>query len=381
MKYFSTLLLSAAVLTGCHSSDRYEISGTLTGVESDTLLVRSIPVGSRDNAHLDTIAMQNGTFAFNVGDSVAKHVFIYAMPSSRRNSDGRIQAMSMKAVNIVLLPDQPVTVSGTIDNYKLEGGKFYDDLNKVTSDCDVYMNRLDSLTTVCIDLQSKGISNDSIRSVYSQAQEWIEKMQEIKSDFIRQNPDNDVSVYLLSQLPQDKMEEAMGVLTDRARQGALAPMYRWLNDALEKEKTRAKAQEAVAPGNQAPDFTLKNIDNKDFTLSSLKGKYVVLDFWGSWCGWCIKGMPDMKKAYDKYNGRIEFVGIDCNDSVESWKKAVADNQLPWINVRNEGEPDVAVMYGVSGYPTKYVIDPEGKILKQVVGEDPEFYTFLESLMK
>lgn len=54
------------------------------------------------------------------------------------------------------------------------------------------------------------------------------------------------------------------------------------------------------------------------------------------------------------------------------EKAVAEHQLPWINVRNIGEPDVAVMYGVSGYPTKYVIDPEGKIAKQVVGEDPEF---------
>lgn len=62
------------------------------------------------------------------------------------------------------------------------------------------------------------------------------------------------------------------------------------------------------------------------------------------------------------------------------EKAVAEHQLPWINVRNIGEPDVAVMYGVSGYPTKYVIDPEGKIAKQVVGEDPEFYMYLEALM-
>lgn len=381
MKLFSTLLLSAAIITSCQSSGKYEISGTLTGVESDTILVKSIPVGGREHGRLDTIALQNGSFAFNVGDSVAKHVFIYAMPSSRPNPDGSIPAMSMKTVNIILLPDQPVTVSGSIDDYKLEGGKFYDDYNKVVADCDVYMNRLDSLTAVCIDLQSKGISNDSIRSVYSQAQEWIEKMQEIKSDFIRQNPDNDVSVYLLSQLPKEKVEEAMSVLTERVRQGALAPMYQSLSEALEKEKARAKAQEAVAPGNPAPDFTLKNINNQDFTLSSLKGKYVVLDFWGSWCGWCLKGMPDMKKAYEKYRNRIEFVGIDCNDTVENWKKAVTDNQLPWINVRNEGEPDVAVMYAVSGYPTKFVIDPEGKILKQVIGEDPEFYTFLESLMK
>ena len=149
----------------------------------------------------------------------------------------------------------------------------------------------------------------------------------------------------------------------------------------EKEDSRNKAQEAMSPGAMAPDFTVKDLDGKDFTLSSLKGKYVVLDFWGSWCGWCIKGIPEMKKYYNKYKDKIEFVGIDCNDTEEAWKKAVEEHQLPWINVRNNGDPDVSIMYGISGYPTKFIIDPEGKINKRVIGEDPEFYTYLDSLMK
>lgn len=67
----------------------------------------------------------------------------------------------------------------------------------------------------------------------------------------------------------------------------------------------------------APDFTLKDIQGNDFSLSSAKGKYVILDFWGSWCGWCIKGLPDMKKAYRKYKHKVVFVGIDCNDTEEN----------------------------------------------------------------
>lgn len=51
----------------------------------------------------------------------------------------------------------------------------------------------------------------------------------------------------------------------------------------------------MKPGNLAPEFTLKDLDGKNFDLSSLRGKYVVLDFWGSWCGWCIKGIPEMKR--------------------------------------------------------------------------------------
>ena len=136
----------------------------------------------------------------------------------------------------------------------------------------------------------------------------------------------------------------------------------------------------MQPGNVAPDFTLKTIDGKDFSLSSLKGKYVVIDFWGSWCGWCIKGIPEMKKTYDKYKGKIEFVGVDSGDTEEDWKAAVKQHGLPWINVINSEDPNVVALYGVRGFPTKFVIDPEGKVAKQIVGEDPEFYKYIDSIM-
>ena len=56
------------------------------------------------------------------------------------------------------------------------------------------------------------------------------------------------------------------------------------------------ASQSIAEGQMAPDFTLKDLQGNDLSLSSLRGKYVVLDFWGSWCGWCIKGIPDMKEV-------------------------------------------------------------------------------------
>lgn len=353
----------------------------LTGIESDTLLVQSFPVNDRDSRRTDTIAMQNGSFAFNLGDSVLKQVYIYGKPSVKPNEDGSIPAISMKAVNFLLLPGQPIKISGSLDEYKLEGGSFYDDYNEVLEDCKAYSHKIDSLNVVCMDMEKKGIPGDSIRKVYASAKEWYGNILKIKSDYVRQNPDKDVSVYVMSQLTRDQLGDAFNVLTDRVKEGMMAPLYQRMREGYEKELARDKAKEAMKPGNPAPEFTLKDLDGKNFDLSSLRGKYVVLDFWGSWCGWCIKGIPEMKKAYEKYKGKIEFVGIDCNDTEDKWKKAVAEHQLPWINVRNIDEPDVAVMYGVSGYPTKYVIDPEGKIAKQVVGENPEFYMYLDALMK
>ena len=379
MKKLAFAIIGGICLTtACQNSA--EISGTLTGVESDTLVVISY-ISGEDKAITDTIPMKNGTFAFNIGDSVLKQVYIYDKPST----DSQKNPALMKSISFMLVPEQPVKITGSFDDYKLEGSKFYEDYSLVIDKFKPCMHKLDSLTSVCIALEEKigtdGITADSIRKVYSPARDWVNEINEIKKDFIRNNPDNDLSVYLLSITSLETIKEYNDSLTDRVKQGTMAPLYQWMKTLTEKEDSRNKAQEAMSPGAMAPDFTVKDLDGKDFTLSSLKGKYVVLDFWGSWCGWCIKGIPEMKKYYNKYKDKIEFVGIDCNDTEEAWKKAVEEHQLPWINVRNNGDPDVSIMYGISGYPTKFIIDPEGKINKRVIGEDPEFYTYLDSLMK
>ena len=144
--------------------------------------------------------------------------------------------------------------------------------------------------------------------------------------------------------------------------------------------TAASAQN-IKEGAAAPDFTAQKVDGKSFTLSSLQGKWVVLDFWGSWCKWCIKGFPDMKAAYAKHKGKVEFVGVACRDSEEKWKAATAKYELPWISVLNPAEGDLVKVYEVQGFPTKIVIDPQGKIAKVVLGEDPAFYPYLDSVLE
>ena len=134
--------------------------------------------------------------------------------------------------------------------------------------------------------------------------------------------------------------------------------------------------------NEAPDFTLNDLNGKPLTLSSLRGKYVILDFWGSWCGWCIKGIPQMKEFYQKYAGKFEILGIDCNDPEEKWKAAVEKYELPWLHVYNpRGDSKVLEQYEIQGFPTKIIVGPDGKIVKTIIGEDPAFYAFLDELFK
>ncbi len=147
------------------------------------------------------------------------------------------------------------------------------------------------------------------------------------------------------------------------------------------EKNVADSQEATQQS-LAPDFSLTDINGKTFTLSSLRGKIVVIDFWGSWCGWCIKGMPEMKKYYEKYKGKLEIVGVDCGDTQEKWKSAVKELGLPWIHVYNpKGMGDITQTYGIQGFPTKFIVGKNGELLHTVVGEDPAFYSALDEIMK
>ena len=141
-----------------------------------------------------------------------------------------------------------------------------------------------------------------------------------------------------------------------------------------------EAQQADA-ADLAPDFELPDLQGNPLKLSSLRGKYVVLDFWGSWCIWCIRGIPSMKEAYAKYKDKMEILGVDCRDQEAKWKAAVDEHQLPWLQVRcpDDKLQSLAEKYQIEGFPTKVVIDPEGKIVKVIVGEDPAFYTFLDQL--
>lgn len=145
------------------------------------------------------------------------------------------------------------------------------------------------------------------------------------------------------------------------------------------ETTEMETAAVEADGIEAPDFTLNDLNGKPLTLSSLRGKYVILDFWGSWCGWCIKGIPQMKEYYQKYAGKFEILGIDCNDPETKWKAAVEKYELPWLHVYNPRDSKVLEQYKIEGFPTKIIVGPDGKIVKTIIGEDPAFYTLLDQL--
>lgn len=138
-------------------------------------------------------------------------------------------------------------------------------------------------------------------------------------------------------------------------------------------------EEPSIEGRQALDFTNTDINGKSLSLSAFKGKYVLLDFWGSWCEPCREGNPHLIRIYKKYQPKgLEIIGIASDEDVSAWRKAVADDQVGiWHNVlsgieNGPGWPKdrsqwITTKYHISLYPTKILLNPEGIIIARYNG--------------
>ena len=358
-----TALAGAALLCACQPTDhKSRIDLELAEMKSDTLLVGSYLISDfdRNSLKLDTILPGQAAYTY-VAETDSNVYKVFIGPTNGTN----------KAVVLALLPGEHIKVTGSIENWQVEGSELNAKYAPILQACYPYVEKMDSL--------SKIMTQDIYRNEYLPT--W-RQMDSLQADYVRQHPDDDLSLLILENIRGKWVDELYPTLTERVKKGPLAPIAQAFEEAFRQEKQFEENQKKIVEGAIAPDFTLNDLNGKPLALSSLRGKYVVLDFWGSWCGWCIKGIPDMKKYYEKYKGKLEILGIDCRDTEEKWKEAVEKHELPWLHVRNEeGDNDISVLYAVPGYPTKIVVDPEGKIAKVVVGEDPAFYQYLDELFK
>ena len=378
MKRLLALGISALIaLTACQQPQTV-IKGTLENTESDTLLIQAFPNLSRQNPEtfiFDTITMRNGTFVYEIkNDTVPMEVFFSVKPR------GEEQLSLRKTIGVVAFPGEHVQVNGTFDDYQIKGSRFQEALAPVQTAYKAYEDSLHAITQEVMALQKANkLTPEKMQAMHQLYLTQEKAMNTIKTEYVRKHPEAFISVYFLYKMSPNK--ELLELIREQAEQGPLAPIYREMCERANRANILKENQKKIVEGAVAPDFTLKDVQGKEIALSSLRGKTVVLDFWGSWCGWCMKGMPKMKTYYTKYKDKIEILGVDCGDREEVWKSTVAEHEMTWLQVRNTAEAKVDLLYAVRGYPTKIVVSPEGKIAKIFVGEAPAFYEYLDELGK
>ncbi len=135
---------------------------------------------------------------------------------------------------------------------------------------------------------------------------------------------------------------------------------------------RLESSKRISEGKIAPDFTLSDSSGNLYSLKQFRGKYVLVDFWASWCGPCRKENPTLKEAYRKYAGQgLEIVSISIDQDKRSWLNAVHTDQLQWLQLSDLNRFAVS-LYGISSIPKNFLLDPGGVIIaKDLRGEQLE----------
>jgi thiol-disulfide isomerase/thioredoxin len=361
--------------TTLQANNEYNVQGTIKGIEDGMIYLNHNDVVSRTSTVLDSTSIKDGEFIFTGSIDHPDQVTLV--------SGGKYIRFFLENTEIEIFAD----VSIPVERY--EGIKATIKGSKLT---DLYQEQ--QAKEKAIMEQEKYAELSKLEKAYQKAQqerdreegkkiyEALEKFENLSSErskellnskmeFINSHPNSPVTPevlgFMFSErfLTMDQMDEIMGKLAGDAK---YTSMYRYFDDEY-------RAIKRTSPGVIAPDFTLKTPDGNEFSLSQTKGKYVLLDFWASWCKPCRASYPHLKEVYKKYKDKgFEVVAISTDSDHDAWKKAIKEDQTTWIHIvdtfNRPGFPsDIGTLYAVPFLPTTYLLDPNGKILAKNLHAD------------
>ncbi|WP_316791311.1 TlpA disulfide reductase family protein [Pedobacter frigoris] len=379
--YLLTLSLLAGMIPALAQDGSFTLQGKIKG-QTSGMLKLSYP-DTKDGYKQDSTAIKNGQFEFK--GKVAGPVMAYIM--------GTVKSRGFDDPNMATFFIEPGKLSmeltnGDFKNLKLKGSKTQEELVALNLRKKTQLEQMrvlsaayDKANMAYIDARKAGKPEAELEALKEAAtaekdkmDPLREEMDKIDMEYIRTHYDSDYSAYALSwkvsSLPLAESKQLYAKLSDRIKQSSYG----------KKIAEEIKSLEGGSPGGIASVFSSTDINGQPLSLADFKGKkYVLLDFWASWCVPCRKGNPHLLSLYSKYKDKgLEIVGVSDDDSNnEAWKKAVEQDKIGvWKHVLRglkrtttgyDKSADISEPYAIHTLPTKILIDKNGVIVGRYGG--------------
>ena len=368
MKNILWILTLIFFVSSCETEpEHFTISGEIKNANGEKLYLMELQTDKI--VRIDSVILNNeGVFSFKAQTDIPK---FYALRTNPNNYLTLIvnpyDDISVKAEGKNLAED-PV-IEGSVESKKI--AELRSRLNKS-------VEKLDSLSAYYQSLIGTREINRVRDSIQQVSGEIIEEHENYTKEFIEENAGSLAGLMALYQQiaprkyvlnPQDDFNYFSlvdsSLMAKYPESDAVKALHTQFEEIKRQRKAEKEISEAAGTGVTAPEIALPNPDGDTIALSSLRGKYVLLDFWASWCRPCRLENPNLVESYNKYHDKgFEIYQVSLDKKKESWIKAIEKDNLTWIHVSDlkYWNSEAAELYKVQSIPASFLLDKNGKII-------------------
>lgn len=333
--------------SACNSgSKKYTINGTITG--ADSVKVYLVKAEEGQPVVIDTADVVNNKFVLKGNADLPE---MHYLRINEREYFAQFFLENGK-INVVANKD-------SLQKTKVSGSKSNDLFNIYISEIERLNKEYAELRGQYNDAMMKGDMTTADKAKID-VEAMMDNMNVFARNFISENRKSIVAPFIyLSQFVNEAPSDELDTIV------AMFPAEYDGSVYVKEIKRIAELKKKTAVGSLAPDFTMNDPNGNPVSLSSFRGKYLLIDFWASWCAPCRQENPNIVRIYNKYKDKgFEILGVSLDRDKESWLKGIADDQLTWAQVSdlNYWQNEVAVLYGVQSIPHTILLDKEGKII-------------------